>query len=61
MDLTLLDVGKQPTVPIDDEIVLIREQNGKSVGAYDVADAIETKPDDVTCAIGAHAPRLIRN
>jgi len=61
MDLTLLDVTEQPTVSIGDEVVLIGEQDGESVSAYDIADAIGTIPDEVTCAIGGHVLRLIRD
>lgn len=61
MDLTLLDVTEQPTVSIGDEVVLIGEQDGVSVSAYDVADTIGTIPDEVTCAIAAPVPRLIRH
>lgn len=60
MDLTLLDVTELPTVSIGDEVVLIGEQDGDSVSAYDVADMICTIPDEVTCTIASHVPRLFR-
>lgn len=61
MDLALLDVTEQPTVSIGDEVALIGEQEGVSVSAYDVADTLGTIPDEVTCAIAASVPRLIRD
>jgi alanine racemase len=48
-----------PNVEIGDEVVLIGEQGGESMTAYDLADAIGTIPYEVTCAISARVPRLL--
>lgn len=61
MDLTLLDVTETPSASVGDEVTLIGEQGGESVSAYDIADAIGTIPDEVTCAIRARVPRILRN
>jgi alanine racemase len=60
MDLTLLDVTDEPGVSVGDEVILIGEQDEQSVSAYEMADAIGTIPDEVTCSISARVPRIIR-
>jgi alanine racemase len=59
MDQTILDVTDLPNVEIGDEVVLIGEQGGESITAYDLADAAGTIPYEVTCAISARVPRLL--
>lgn len=59
MDQTILDVTDIPDVEIGDEVVLIGEQQGERITAYDLADATGTIPYEVLCAIGARVPRLL--
>jgi alanine racemase len=59
MDQTILDVTDIPDVEIGDEVVLIGEQEGERITAYDLADATGTIPYEVLCAIGARVPRLL--
>jgi alanine racemase len=59
MDQTILDVTDVPRVEIGDEVVLIGEQGKEKITACDLADAIETIPYEITCAIGARVPRLL--
>jgi alanine racemase len=59
MDQTILDVTDVPGVAIGDEVVLIGEQNGECITAFDLADATGTIPYEVTCAISARVPRAL--
>ncbi|HMD18676.1 MAG TPA: alanine racemase [Alloacidobacterium sp.] len=59
MDQTILDVTDIPEVEIGDEVVLIGEQGGERISAYDLADSTGTIPYEVTCAISARVPRLL--
>ncbi len=59
MDQTILDVTDIPEVEIGDEVVMIGEQGGECISAYDLADLTGTIPYEVTCAIGARVPRLL--
>lgn len=59
MDQTILGVTDIPQVEIGDEVVLIGEQGGECITAYDLADATGTIPYEVTCAINARVPRLL--
>jgi len=58
MDQTLLDVTEIPAVGIGDEVVLIGEQGGKELTAYDHADPIGAIPWEIPCGISARVPRL---
>jgi len=58
MDQTVLDVTDIPGVAIGDEVVLIGEQDGASITAYDLSDVTGTIPYEVLCAIGARVPRV---
>jgi alanine racemase len=58
MDQTILDVTDIPGVEIGDEVVLIGEQGGERVTAYDLADMAETIPYEVLCGIGVRVPRV---
>jgi alanine racemase len=59
MDQTILDVTGVPGVAIGDEVVLIGEQDGERITAFDLADATGTIPYEVTCAISARVPRIL--
>lgn len=58
MDQTILDVTDIPGVQIGDEVVLIGEQGGARITAYDLADVEGTIPYEVLCAIAARVPRV---
>ncbi|HZU09351.1 MAG TPA: alanine racemase [Pseudacidobacterium sp.] len=59
MDQTILDVTDVPEASIGDEVVLIGEQGGARITAFDLADATGTIPYEVTCAISARVPRVL--
>ena len=59
MDQTVLDVTDIPGVEIGDEVVLIGEQGGERITAYNLADAAGTIPYEVLCNISFRVPRLL--
>jgi alanine racemase len=59
MDQTILDVTDIPGISIGDEVVLIGEQGGERITAFDLADATSTIPYEVTCAISTRVPRVL--
>jgi len=59
MDLTIVDVTDIPGATIGDEAVLIGEQDGSRITAYDLSDLAQTIPYEVLCAIGVRVPRVI--
>ncbi len=58
MDQTVLDVTGIPGVAPGDEVVLIGEQGGETITAFDHARAGGTIPWEVFTRIGARVPRL---
>lgn len=58
MDQTLVDVTEIKGVQIGDEVVLIGEQGGKELTAYDHSDPIGAIPWEIPCGISARVPRL---
>ncbi len=59
MDQTILDVTGIPEVAIGDEAVLLGEQGGEHITAYDLADALDTIPFEVFCGIACRVPRVL--
>jgi alanine racemase len=59
MDQTILDVTDIREAEIGDEVVLIGEQGGECISAYDLADLTGTIPYEVTCGISARVRRLL--
>jgi alanine racemase len=59
MDQTILDVTDIPGVAIGDEAVIIGQQGGESITAYELADLIGTIPYEVLCNIAARVPRVL--
>ena len=57
MDVTTIDVTNVPGVQIGDEVVLIGEQGGHKLTAWDMAKLIETIPYEVLCNISKRVPR----
>jgi alanine racemase len=59
MDQTVVDVTDVPGVAIGDEAVLLGNQGGQAITAWDLADLTSTIPWEVLCAIGPRVPRLL--
>jgi alanine racemase len=57
MDLVTIDVTGMPGISIGDEVILIGEQGGKKITAWDHASHSQTIPYEVLCAISARVPR----
>jgi alanine racemase len=57
MDLTILDVTDAPQVEINDEVIFVGSQNGKSISAEDIARQSDTISYDITCGISKRVPR----
>jgi alanine racemase len=58
MDTAVLDVTEIDGVEPGDEVVILGEQGGESITAYDHAEATGTIPWEVFTRIGARAPRV---
>ncbi len=58
MDQTVVDVSRLPAVQAGDEVVLLGEQDGEQVSAYEMADRCGTIPYEVLCGIASRVPRL---
>ncbi len=56
MDLTLADVTDIPCM-VGDEVVLLGEQGGKRIDAWEHATHSHTVPYEILCGIGARVPR----
>lgn len=57
MDLVTIDVTGMPGIAIGDEVVLIGEQGGKKITAWEHAGHTTTIPYEILCAISARVPR----
>ena len=58
MDQTLLDVTDIPGVAPGDEAVLLGEQAGARLSAWDVAGAAGTIPNEILSRLGPRLPRI---
>ena len=58
MDQTLLDVTDIPGVAPGDEVVLLGEQAGARLSAWDVAGAAGTIPNEILSRLGPRLPRI---
>ena len=58
MDQTVLDVTSVPAVVIGDEVVLLGEQDGERVTAWEHAEWAGTIPYEVLCGVGARVRRV---
>ncbi len=58
MDQAVLDVTEIPKVAAGDEVVILGEQGGDTITAFDHADATETIPWEVFTRIGARVSRI---
>jgi alanine racemase len=59
MDQTVVDVSAIPEAAVGDEAVLLGNQGGLSIGAWDLADLAGTIPWEVLCAIAPRVPRVL--
>jgi alanine racemase len=57
MDVITTDVTGIPGAQIGDEVVLIGEQGGRELTAWDIAQAMDTIPYEVLCNISKRVPR----
>ncbi|MGO9316515.1 MAG: alanine racemase [Terracidiphilus sp.] len=58
MDTAVLDVTEIPGVEPGDEVVILGEQGGESITAFDHAEAAGTIPWEVFTRIGERVPRI---
>jgi alanine racemase len=58
MDSAIVDVTEIEGVAPGDEVVILGEQGGESITAFDHAEATETIPWEVFTRIGARVPRI---
>lgn len=59
MDQTIIDVTQIPDAAIGDEVVVLGQQSGEAITAYDIADEIGTIPFEVLCAINTRVRRVL--
>jgi alanine racemase len=59
MDQTIVDVTDLPEVQIGDEVVILGQQGGASITAFELADLAGTIPYEVLCNIAARVPRVL--
>ncbi len=57
MDMTMIDVTGADVAP-GDEVVIVGEQDGESLGVREIAAAIGTIPYELLCRVGARIQRL---
>jgi alanine racemase len=61
MDQTIIDVTDVGEVKIGDEAVVLGEQEGESITAWEMAGLAGTIPYEVLCNISARVPRVLRD
>jgi alanine racemase len=59
MDMSMIDVTGTDVQP-GDEVVIVGEQGGASIGVREIAASIGTIPYDLLCRVGARIERLYR-
>jgi alanine racemase len=57
MDMTMIDVTGTDVAP-GDEVVIIGEQGGESIGVREMAAAVGTIPYELLCRVGARIERI---
>ncbi|MEO8726559.1 MAG: alanine racemase [Acidobacteriaceae bacterium] len=58
MDMTLIDVTDVAGAEIGDEVVIIGEQGGRTIDAWEHAELCRTIPYEILCNIGIRVPRV---
>ncbi|MDD3627270.1 MAG: alanine racemase, partial [bacterium] len=61
MDLTMIDIGKNNSIKIGDEAILIGKSGKKEITAEDIAKKIGTINYNILCSVGKRAPRIYLN
>ena len=59
MDQLLVDCGDD-AIEAGDEVVLIGEQGGERISAWEWADRLDTIGYEIVCGIGPRVPRIYR-
>ena len=59
MDMTMIDVTGTDVAP-GDEVVIVGEQDGESIGIREIAAAIGTIPYELLCRVGSRIERVYR-
>ncbi|MGA7721829.1 MAG: alanine racemase [Ignavibacteriaceae bacterium] len=59
MDRVIFDV-KSDDITIDNKVILIGEENGKRITAWDWSKLLDTIPYEITCNISKRVPRVYR-
>ena len=57
MDMTMIDVTGMDVAP-GDEVVMVGEQGGESIGVREIAAAIGTIPYELLCRLGSRIERV---
>jgi alanine racemase len=57
MDMTMIDVTGTDVAP-GDEVIIIGEQDGESMGVREMAAAIGTIPYELLCRVGSRIKRV---
>ena len=57
MDMTMIDVTGTPAAP-GDEVVIVGEQEGESIGMREIAASIGTIPYELLCRVGSRIERV---
>jgi alanine racemase len=60
MDMTMIDVTGTPVAP-GDEVVIVGEQGGESIGVREMAAAIGTIPYELLCRVGSRIQRVYQS
>jgi alanine racemase len=60
MDMTMIDVTGTPVAP-GDEVVIVGEQSGESIGVREMAAAIGTIPYELLCRVGSRIQRVYQS
>ena len=58
MDQCLIDVSNVPDVAVGDEVVLYGRQGDEQIEIEDVAEMLDTIPQEIVCAVGKRVPRV---
>jgi alanine racemase len=59
MDQTMLDVTRIPEAAIGVEVVILGEQGGEAITAWEHADLCRSIPYEILCNIAGRVPRLV--
>jgi alanine racemase len=57
MDMTMVDVTGMAVAP-GDEVVIVGEQDGESLGVREIAASIGTIPYELLCRVGSRIERV---